>query len=89
MPTGKKYGGRTQGTPNKKTAVALSRAENILRIIERDYFQKDLKALTPAQRMVLYSDMLEYVSPKLSRQDLNVKVNKIQLEIVRKNSAKS
>lgn len=73
MPEGRKYGGRVKGTPNKKTAEAISRAERILRLIERVYFEKDIKGLTSSQRLLLYSDMLEYVSPKLSRQELTGK----------------
>lgn len=70
MPSGQKFGGRTRGTPNKKTEAAIGRAERILLIIENKYFHDDIQELTPAQRMVLYSDMLEYVSPKLSRQEI-------------------
>lgn len=73
MPEGKKYGGRVKGTPNKKTAEAISRAERILRLIERQYFEKDIKTLTSSQRIFLYSDMLEYVSPKLSRTEVTGK----------------
>lgn len=77
MPKGAKYGGRTPGTPNKKTAFAISRAEKILQLIEAEYFEDDIKELTPSQRMVLYSDMLEYVSPKLSRQELTGSVKTV------------
>lgn len=83
MPEGQKFGGRVKGTPNKKTAEAISRAERILRLIETKYFEKDIAKIQPAQRMLLYSSMLEYVAPKLSRSDVNVKLGKIQLEIVR------
>lgn len=70
MPKGQKYGGRTKGTLNKKTATAISRAENVLQIIERKYFTSDIAALSSAKRMELYSTMLEYVSPKLSRSEI-------------------
>jgi hypothetical protein len=70
MPKGAKYGGRTKGTLNKKTAEALSRAEKILQLIEKDYFDHDIAELSASQRMTLYSDMLEYVTPKLSRTEL-------------------
>lgn len=85
MPKGKKYGGRIRGTPNKKTFEQLSRAENILTLIEDNYFEKDIKMLSPSKRMDLYAQMLEYVAPKLSRQDITGNLNhKMILEIVRK-----
>jgi hypothetical protein len=70
MPIGKKYGGRVKGVPNKKTADQKNRAERILQLIDDQYFDKDIKKLTPSQRMILYSGMLEYVAPKLSRSEL-------------------
>ena len=80
----KKIGGRVKGTPNKKTADVINRAERILRLIETKYFDKDIAKISSAQRMILYSDMLEYVAPKLSRQEINGSINnKISLEIVR------
>lgn len=77
MPKGAKYGGRTKGTANKRTAATLSRAENVLQIIERRFFEKDIEALTSAQRMILYSDMLEYVSPKLSRAEVHGEIKTV------------
>lgn len=70
-PNGIKYGGRTKGTPNKKTVDALDRAERILQLIENEYFEKDIKALTSSQRMTLYSEMMEYRTPKLSRREVS------------------
>lgn len=70
MAKGEKTGGRSKGTPNKRTAEVLSRVEKILQLIESKYLESDIKALTPSQRMTLYSDMLEYVSPKLSRSEV-------------------
>lgn len=85
MAKGEKTGGRTKGTPNKKTAEAISRAERILQLIESDYFEQDIQEITSAQRIFLYSSMLEYVSPKLSRQELRGSLNnKTVLEIVRR-----
>lgn len=74
MPKGAKYGGRTKGTPNKKTAEALGRAERILQLLEDEYFEQDIKAISSAQRITLYSDMLEYVAPKLSRTEVTGKI---------------
>lgn len=83
MANGIKTGGRAKGVLNKKTTEAISRAERILRLIETKYFEKDIAKIKAEKRMDLYASMLEYVAPKLSRSDVNVKLNKITLEIVR------
>lgn len=67
---GVKSGGRTKGTPNKKTADVLDRVSHVLQIIESNHLESDIKKLTPGQRMTLYSDLLEYKAPKLSRTEL-------------------
>ena len=67
---GVKSGGRTKGTPNKKTADVLDRVSHVLEIIESNHLESDIKKLTPGQRMTLYSDLLEYKAPKLSRTEL-------------------
>ena len=64
---GTRTGGRTKGTPNKKTADLQDRAERVLKMIERDFLEDDVIALSPSQRMMLYADMMEYVAPKLAR----------------------
>lgn len=70
MAVGMKTGGRQKGTPNKATSEQRNRAQQILQLIEEKYFEKDIKKLTAPQRMQLYCDMMEYVTPKLSRTDL-------------------
>lgn len=67
MAAGIKTGGRKKGSINKKTAAQKSRAETILQLIDEKYFEKDIKKLSPSQRMILYTSMMEYVAPKLSR----------------------
>lgn len=62
-----KTGGRVAGVKNKKTVEQLARAERILQLIENDYFENDIKLISPGQRMDLYQNMLEYTAPKLSR----------------------
>src|SRR5690242_2216930 len=84
MPTGVKYGGRRKGTPNKKTAETVARAERILQLLEADYFNADIKKLSPAQRVTLYSDMLEYVAPKLSRTEISTPTKKTIIIRVRR-----
>lgn len=64
---GTKTGGRTKGSINKKTAEELDRAGRVLELIESKYLKSDIAKLSPHQRMVLYSDMMEYKAPKLQR----------------------
>lgn len=64
---GVKTGGRAKGSINKKTAEEIDRAGRVLDLIETKYLEKDIKELTSYQRMLLYSDMMEYKAPKLSR----------------------
>lgn len=64
---GIKTGGRKKGAVNKKTAEVIDRAGRVLALIESKYLEKDIARLTPGQRVLLYSDMMEYKAPKLSR----------------------
>ena len=70
MALGRKTGGRKRGTINKRTADSQDRAERVLLMIESDFLEKDIKQLSASQRMQLYSDMLEYRLPKLSRAEI-------------------
>lgn len=84
---GIKTGGRIKGTPNKKTAAQITRAERVLRLIETQYLEKDIKSLTAGQRMILYADMMEYVVPKLARIDHRGGTNdELKITIVRSNN---
>lgn len=81
---GIKSGGRSKGTPNKKTADVIDRASRILELIESKYLENDIKKLTSSQRMVLYADMLEYKAPKLSRTEIaGGTSNELTIKIVR------
>lgn len=84
---GVRTGGRVKGTPNKTTAEQRERAERVLKMIERDYLEDDVEKLTSGQRMQLYSDMLEYVAPKLARiQHEGQTDNNLTIRIVRGNN---
>ena len=73
--TGKKFGGRSKGTPNKKTAEQLDRAERILQLIESQYLDDDIDKLTPSQRTSFFEALLEYRAPKLTRIDQRIQGN--------------
>lgn len=80
-----KTGGRVAGVPNKRTVEQLSRAERILQLIESDYLENDIQELSPGQRFDLYTNMMEYCVPKLSRQDISANVKqKTVIEILRR-----
>lgn len=68
---GTKTGGRKKGSINRKTAEEMDRAGRVLDLIESKYLEKDIKDLSAHQRMMLYSDMMEYKAPKLSRQTVD------------------
>lgn len=70
MPAGQKFGGRSKGVPNKKTAEEIDRAKKIMLIIEDNFLEDDLDAISPRDRMNLYSSLLEYVQPKLARTEI-------------------
>ena len=90
MPAGIKLGGRKKGTPNKKTAAQLDRAERIIQLIEKNYLDDDLENISSKDRMYLFSDLLEYVQPKLTRTDHGGQIeHKITVNIKRGNNPKS
>jgi hypothetical protein len=85
---GVKTGGRQLGSVNKKTAEEKDRAGRVLSFIEKKFLLKDIKALTPHQRMMLYADMMEYKAPKLSRTTIDAGDNgTIKIVIKRKTDA--
>lgn len=69
---GIKTGGRKKGSINKATAETKQRALFVMEIIEAQYLEKDIKAISPAQRMQLYGGLMEYVLPKLARIDAKI-----------------
>ena len=63
--TGKKYGGRTLGTPNK-TTKELRGAINQFISTNIDSIQTDFDKLEPKDRLKFIDRMLNYILPKLS-----------------------
>lgn len=64
--TGKKFGGRRKGTPNKKTEALRARVETLIDD-NWEKLQDDLKELTSKERVDTIVRLLEYSLPKLSR----------------------
>lgn len=68
--TGKKFGGRKKGTPNKDTKK-LRQKVDILLSEKWEQLENDLKELKPKDRIEVYIKLLEYALPKLNRTELN------------------
>ena len=67
--TGKKFGGRTKGTPNKDTKALRERIESLLD--ERwDGFLEDLDRLSEKERVDTIVRLMEYALPKLNRTEV-------------------
>ena len=62
--TGKKYGGRQKGTPNKLTKVIRTVLKDLI-YKELDEIRKCLDSLEPKQRIELVIKLIPYVLPKL------------------------
>jgi hypothetical protein len=76
MAKGEKTGGRTAGTPNKVTKEAREKFQWLLDNYTEEDMKKDLKALSPRDRLFFVSDIAEFIVPKLSRQELTGKGGK-------------
>src|SRR5574344_2186439 len=62
--TGKKYGGREAGTPNKVTQTMREFISNLL-MENKKQFKADFKALTARERVEVYCKLLTFVVPKM------------------------
>ncbi|MEH6746461.1 MAG: hypothetical protein V7670_06470 [Maribacter arcticus] len=63
--TGKKYGGREAGTPNKLTKELRVALKNIM-FQEIELIPEHLKTLEPKDRLELTIKLMPYVYPKIS-----------------------
>ncbi len=62
--TGKKYGGRQKGTPNKLTKEIRTVLKDLI-YRELDEIQEHLDSLEPKQRIELVIKLIPYVLPKV------------------------
>ena len=89
--TGKKYGGRQKGTPNKLTKQAR---ESLTAIIEGELQQLPdrLKSLEAKDRLEILCKLLPYVLPKLRQTEMNVaeseKIREITVSLIDPNEIK-
>ena len=67
--TGRKFGGRKKGTPNKDTKALRERIEALL---DDQWHQllRDIKQLKPKERVDMVIRLLEYALPKLHRSEI-------------------
>jgi len=62
--TGKKFGGREKGTPNRLTRDSRILLKNIL-YNELDNFEEYFESLEPKQKLEIIIKLLPYVMPKV------------------------
>ncbi len=64
---GNKLGkGRPKGSPNRSTEAFKNKVEELLNKLDSN-LDDDLQQLTPQERVKVYIQLLEYVTPKLKR----------------------
>lgn len=61
-----KRGGRRKGSPNTRTKEMFDRVEAVVNALQRN-MESDLKALKPVERIKLWTELQEYIRPKLAR----------------------
>ena len=66
----KKVGGRQKGTVNKRTKEVLDSVQKAIDMIQDSYLESDIKKLSESERLRFYTNLLEFVRPKLARTDL-------------------
>lgn len=66
-----KIGGREKGTQNK---VSATFREKVLMLLENQYpqIEKDLKALSPQDRVEIWIKLIEFAIPKLQRSEATI-----------------
>lgn len=66
-----KVGGRLKGTPNR---VSTSFRDKVLMLLENQYpqIEKDMKALSPEQRIEVWIKLMEFAIPKLQRSEATI-----------------
>ena len=67
--TGKKYGGRVKGTPNKVTSELRSKIGHIIDVTLESL---DLESLSKMEKIKLLQVCMQYAIPKLQYQSLDI-----------------
>lgn len=79
-------GGRPKGVKNKVTREIQAKVEWVLELLD-ETVEEDLKKMKPPERIKLWTDLQEYIRPKLQRVNLDVgaedkTIHKITFEVV-------
>lgn len=69
-----KTGGRTKGTPNKVTGTLKEFVANLIDQ-NREQMERDLKSLSPRDRLYALDKFMQYVLPKNQSLNTNIKEN--------------
>ena len=78
--TGKKYGGRTKGTPNK---LSNEIKERLATILNEAMDSIDVKTLTVSERLKLIQIGVQYVIPRLKHtEEIREEPRNFQIEII-------
>ena len=78
--TGKKYGGRTKGTPNK---LSNEIKERLATILNEAMDSIDVKTLTVSERLKLIQIGIQYVIPRLKHtEEVREEPRNFQIEII-------
>lgn len=67
--TGKKFGGRTKGTPNKTTEEIREKFQSLISN-NLETLEEDLKGLEPEKRLKYVIELSRFVIPTLKATDL-------------------
>ena len=82
--TGKKFGGRVAGTPNKLTSELRERINGFLND-NWNNLQSDFERLEPKEKLMFYEKLLQYGLPKLQSTELTSNIeglSDIQLDLI-------
>ena len=79
-------GGRPKGVKNKITREIQAKVEWVLEMLD-ETIEEDLQKMKPPERVKLWTDLQEYIRPKLQRVNLDVgpedkEITRITFEVV-------
>ena len=77
--TGKKYGGRRKGTPNKITSNIREWLEKLINK-NRLQIERDIKVLEPKERLQILEKFMSYTTPKMKSIETRVDFNQLTNE---------
>ena len=82
--TGKKFGGREKGTPNKLTSELRERINDFLNF-NWNNLQSNFESLEPKDKLLFYERLLQYGLPKLQSTELTGNIERLsdnQLDLI-------